>query len=176
MIGEARSLLVLQTCSLAQGRVQADASCSKGYLCCDANCAAAVAQPTFQVTSSGLMLPSWKAVVRHCNGTSSVLLTENCAGLQSHCVPGCAENAIGLIFYRLVLTNMATLNLVDILMACMYRLLGMAVTFDPPSVSFLATSISARMADSFLHTWHSIQSLLAWLMGNIPPNLAFEVN
>lgn len=30
---------------------------------------------------------------------------------------------------------MVTLNLVDILMACMYRLLGMAVTFDPPSVS-----------------------------------------
>ncbi|KAK9909956.1 hypothetical protein WJX75_010045 [Coccomyxa subellipsoidea] len=96
----AKDITGFQTCSLAQGRVQADASCSKGYLCCDANCAAAVAQPTF----------------------------------QSHCVPGCAENAIGLIFYRLVLTNMATLNLVDILMACMYRLLGMAVTFDPPSV------------------------------------------
>ncbi|BDA42684.1 Transmembrane channel-like protein 7 [Coccomyxa sp. Obi] len=56
------------------------------------------------------------------------------AALQGHCLPGCAENAIGLYFYRLLLTNMVTLNLVDILMACMYRLLGMAVTFDPPSV------------------------------------------
>ncbi|CAL8467662.1 g7200 [Coccomyxa elongata] len=56
------------------------------------------------------------------------------AALQGHCLPGCDENAIGLYFYRLLLTNMVTLNLVDILMACMYRLLGMAVTFDPPSV------------------------------------------
>ncbi|EIE24638.1 hypothetical protein COCSUDRAFT_46890 [Coccomyxa subellipsoidea C-169] len=96
----AKDASTFQTCNLGLGRVQADASCSKGYLCCDASCAAAVVQPTF----------------------------------ESHCVPGCAENLIGLIFYRLVLTNMATLNLVDVLMACMYRLLGMAVTFDPPAV------------------------------------------
>ena len=44
--------MFLQTCNLALDRVHADASCSKGYLCCDAQLAAALAQPTFQVQVS----------------------------------------------------------------------------------------------------------------------------
>ena len=54
--------------------------------------------------------------------------------LQEYCVPSCAENKIGLIFYRYILTNIATLNGVDILMTLLYRLLGMAVPYDPAAV------------------------------------------
>ena len=54
--------------------------------------------------------------------------------LQEYCVPNCAENKIGLIFYRYILTNIATLNGVDILMTLLYRLLGMAVPYDPAAV------------------------------------------
>lgn len=160
--------MALQTCDLALGRVEADASCSKGYLCCDASCAAAVAQPTFQVTlfhlpavimsqsSCHIVDPSTDQLsgILLSYDMSDVQLTTDVNGLQNNCVPGCAENAIGLIFYRLVLTNMATLNMVDILMACMYRLLGMAVTFDPPAVSCLAISVFACMAARFFHRQH----------------------
>ena len=60
--------------------------------------------------------------------------------LQEHCVPSCAENKIGLIFYRYILTNIATLNGVDILMTLLYRLLGMAVPYDPAAVGLSSTT------------------------------------
>jgi len=54
--------------------------------------------------------------------------------MQAHCVPPCAENKIGLIFYRYMITNILTLNGVDILMTLGQRLLGMAVPYDPAMV------------------------------------------
>ena len=57
--------------------------------------------------------------------------------MQAHCVPPCAENKIGLIFYRYMVTNILTLNGVDILMTLIQRLLGMAVPYDPATVGLL---------------------------------------
>ena len=52
-------------------------------------------------------------------------------------MPACAENVIGLTFYRLLLTNAASLNIVDILIACMTRLFRMQCPLDPSAVSAL---------------------------------------
>jgi hypothetical protein len=57
--------------------------------------------------------------------------------VQGFCVPACAENVIGLTFYRLLLTNAASLNIVDILIACMTRLFRMQCPLDPSAVSAL---------------------------------------
>ncbi len=60
-------------------------------------------------------------------------------------MPPCAENKIGLIFYRYMVTNILTLNGVDILMTLVQRLLGMAVPYDPATVCLLSHIIcSAR--------------------------------
>ena len=74
--------------------------------------------------------------------------------LQERCVPSCAENKIGLIFYRYILTNIATLNGVDILMTLLYRLLGMAVPYDPAAVG-----VSSATDPDIKKAW------LLWQMG-----------
>ena len=61
--------------------------------------------------------------------------------MQAHCVPPCAENKIGLIFYRYMVTNILTLNGVDILMTLVQRLLGMAVPYDPATVRLLIRTV-----------------------------------
>ena len=61
--------------------------------------------------------------------------------MQAHCVPPCAENKIGLIFYRYMVTNILTLNGVDILMTLVQRLLGMAVPYDPATVRLLTRTV-----------------------------------
>lgn len=65
--------------------------------------------------------------------------------MQNHCIPPCAENTIGLTFYRLILSNMAALNLVDILMATIYKLIGMANPFDPPTVQMQPSCFETQL-------------------------------
>ena len=56
-------------------------------------------------------------------------------------MPPCAENKIGLIFYRFMVTNILTLNGVDILMTLVQRLLGMAVPYDPATAGLPSHTI-----------------------------------
>ena len=57
--------------------------------------------------------------------------------LQGYCVPGCAENAIGILMYKYILTNGIAMNLVEIFTGLGYKCLSMASFYDPPTVSYL---------------------------------------
>lgn len=128
-----------QSCaaSLGMGQVAADTTCSRGYKCCDAACALAVGHANRQV----YQLPgtSDQADARTQSDTflqeRSSMPSRSLVPGQGLCVPACGENVIGLTFYRLMLTNAASLNIVDILMAMLYRTLRMACPFEPPAVS-----------------------------------------
>lgn len=170
-----KTLAFSQACNISPGRVLADTSCSKGYQCCDAVCAASIGNSGLQVITLRFIVHMQVIYSRphrqHCAAfeqakacsnqysgctlqhtlttrpENDALLTAFCRyahvhacvpssaiHVQAYCVPSCAENKIGLIFYRYILTNIATLNGVDILMTLLYRLLGMAVPYDPASV------------------------------------------
>ena len=67
--------------------------------------------------------------------------------MQAHCVPPCAEDKIGIMLYRYMITNIATLNGVDILMTLLFRLLGMAAPCDPATVglsNIMQTALRCR--------------------------------
>ena len=67
--------------------------------------------------------------------------------MQAHCVPPCAEDKIGIMLYRYMITNIATLNGVDILMTLLFRLLGMAAPCDPATVgvsNLMQTALRCR--------------------------------
>lgn len=53
---------------------------------------------------------------------------------QGLCIPPCPEVTIGLYLYRLILTNCVSINLVDILVTSLRKLLRQAATYDSPSV------------------------------------------
>jgi hypothetical protein len=53
---------------------------------------------------------------------------------QGLCVPPCPEVTIGLYLYRLILTNCASINLVDILVTGVRKLIRRPAIYDAPSV------------------------------------------
>jgi hypothetical protein len=67
-------------------------------------------------------------------GTVSPEAMPDLAAAQGYCVPPCAEDVIGMTFYRLMLTDMASFNAVDVIQSLLYHLLGMANPFNPPLV------------------------------------------
>ena len=57
--------------------------------------------------------------------------------LQGYCVPGCAEDVIGFTFYKYVLTNVVSINCVELLTALARKCLHMESHIDAPWVSAL---------------------------------------
>ena len=55
--------------------------------------------------------------------------------MQGYCVPGCAEDVIGFTFYKYVLTNVVSINCVEVLMAVGRKCLHMESHIDAPWVS-----------------------------------------
>ena len=53
---------------------------------------------------------------------------------QGLCIPPCPEVTIGLYLYRLILTNCVSINLVDILVTSLRKLMRQAAIYDSPSV------------------------------------------
>lgn len=60
--------------------------------------------------------------------------------MQGYCVPGCAEDVIGMTFYRYVLTNVVSINGVELLSALGKKCLHMESHLEPPWVSVAHTS------------------------------------
>ena len=54
--------------------------------------------------------------------------------VQGECVPPCQEVIIGLYLYRLILTNCLSINLVDLLVTSIRKIIRMPATYDSPSV------------------------------------------
>ena len=57
--------------------------------------------------------------------------------MQGYCVPGCAEDVIGFTFYKYVLTNVVSINCVELLTALARKCLHMESHIDAPWVSAL---------------------------------------
>ena len=53
---------------------------------------------------------------------------------QGKCIPPCQEVIIGLYLYRLILTNCLSINLVDLLVTSIRKIIRMPATYDSPSV------------------------------------------
>ena len=62
--------------------------------------------------------------------------------VQGYCVPGCAEDVIGMTFYRYILTNVVSINGVDLVSALGKKCLHMASHVEAPWVSPQYWSIS----------------------------------
>ncbi len=56
--------------------------------------------------------------------------------LQGHCVKSCPENAIGLLLYRLVITNALLLNVVGVAQTLLLRCFFPQL-YDPPEARTL---------------------------------------
>lgn len=54
--------------------------------------------------------------------------------LQGYCVPGCAEDVIGITFYKYILTNVVSINGVELLTAIGKKCLHMESRIDAPWV------------------------------------------
>lgn len=54
--------------------------------------------------------------------------------MQGYCVPGCAEDIIGMTFYRYILTNVVSINGVELVSALGKKCLHMASHVEPPWV------------------------------------------
>ena len=148
-----------QSCSaqLSLGHVAADASCSHGFLCCDTTCATAAKHPEYVVRKQ-LADPAFPGLNSapivlhapahaHLHGLKASSITgHSCpAPPQGLCVPPCAEDVIGITFYRLMFTDMATASVVNFAEAIVKRLLlRMAMPVDPPAV---------RSSTSCLPSW-----------------------
>ncbi|DBA94620.1 hypothetical protein WJX77_009861 [Trebouxia sp. C0004] len=65
---------------------------------------------------------------------ASCALQTNTLGLQGYCVPGCAEDVIGITFYKYILTNVASINGVELLSAIGKKCLHMESLIDAPWV------------------------------------------
>ena len=63
--------------------------------------------------------------------------------LQGYCVPGCAEDVIGITFYKYILTNVASINGVELLSAIGKKCLHMESLIDAPWVSLRRTHLSS---------------------------------
>jgi len=57
-----------------------------------------------------------------------------CAVVQGHCVPSCPENTIGLLLYRLVITNAVVINVSDVARGVLLKYWS-EQAYDPPDVS-----------------------------------------
>ena len=55
--------------------------------------------------------------------------------MQGYCVPGCAEDVIGMTFYRYILTNVVSINGVELVSALGKKCLHMASHVEAPWVS-----------------------------------------
>jgi len=66
--------------------------------------------------------------------------------LQGYCVPGCAEDVIGITFYKYILTNVASINGVELLSAIGKKCLHMESLIDAPWVSLCTTIYSPSVA------------------------------
>ena len=80
-----------------------------------------------------------QAQKRKKNSLGTVL--ELTVGVQGYCVPGCAENVIGITFYKYILTNVVSINGVEVLMAIGKKCLHMESYIDPPWVSLPLTEM-----------------------------------
>ena len=64
-------------------------------------------------------------------------------------MPWCSEDSIGMIFYRLIISDIIVLNLVDILSASFFRLIRAPTAYDSAGVrpqKHLTLSISSLHA------------------------------
>ena len=57
--------------------------------------------------------------------------------MQGYCVPGCAEDIIGMTFYRYILTNVVSINGVELVTALGKKCLHMASHVEAPWVSYI---------------------------------------
>ncbi len=70
-------------------------------------------------------------------------------------MPGCAEDVIGITFYKYILTNVASINGVELLSAIGKKCLHMESLIDAPWVSLACTHLSSVQ----LSTLHALPSV-----------------
>lgn len=80
---------------------------------------------------------------------SGCSMCSSSACLQGYCVPGCAEDVIGMTFYKYILTNVVSINGVELMTALGKKCLHMASHMEPPWVCIIVFSAALQGAPTF---------------------------